>query len=123
MAVGDFRVIRELHCFPPPLSCARLDGQMHWVRRCLLSLLPLAFVGCAILLTEWAYSNFGCTTYGKEFLPCRAYGVDISTFLSFGMFWGKLLLPVAWFISIPWFLYVALSHIEVWWKARNGKQD
>jgi hypothetical protein len=51
-----------------------------------------------------SFAYFAVTTYGKEFLPCLVYGYDISTFLSFGMFWGKLLLPVAWFISIPWTL-------------------
>ena len=85
--------------------------------------MPLAIVGSLILSSEWAFKEFGCTTYGKEFAPCLAYGIDIAVFLGIGMFWSKIALPVAWFISVPWFLYLALLQVEAWWKVRRKKNN
>jgi hypothetical protein len=72
-------------------------------------------------VSEWAFKEFGCTAQGNEIFPCQAYGVDITMFLGIGMFWCKILLPVVWLISVPWFLYVVFSQAETWWKSLNGR--
>jgi hypothetical protein len=95
---------------------------MHWMKRYLISLLPLVSIGSTLYLSEWAFKEFGCRTYGKEFLHCQAYGVDINLLLGIGMYWCKILLPVVWFISVPWFLYVVFSQIETWWKDRHSSR-
>ena len=85
---------------------------MAWAARYIVSLLPLASVGGAILMAEWAFQTFDCSARGKELLPCFAHGIDITLLLGIGLFWCKLLLPVAWFVSVPWFVYVASSHVQ-----------
>jgi len=92
---------------------------MFWIRRYLLSLMPLVSVGVLIFSAEWSFKEFGCTTYSKEFLPCQAYGIDITSFIVIGMYWAKIALPVVWFSSVLWFLYVVMSHVESWWAARR----
>lgn len=91
---------------------------MQWLVRYSVSLLPLGMVLGVMVLSEWAFNAFGCATYGKDILPCYAYGIDITRFLGVGLFWCKILLPVMWFVSVPWFVGVACLHVEAWWKAR-----
>jgi hypothetical protein len=79
--------------------------------------------GVLIWSAEWAYKEFGCTAYGKEFSTCQAHGIDITTFIIVGMYWAKIALPIVWFISIPWFLYVAMSQVESWWAARRKRSN
>lgn len=95
------------------------NSYMFWIRRYLLSLIPLVGVGALILSAECAFKKFECATYGKEFLPCQAYGIDTTSFIIIGMYWAKIALPIVWFISVPWFLYVAMSQVESWWAARR----
>jgi hypothetical protein len=83
---------------------------MRWTTRYLVSLLPLGVVGGGILISEWIFKTFNCATHGKEFVPCFAFGFDITSIVVIGMFWFKYLLPVAWFISVAWFVYVVISH-------------
>lgn len=85
---------------------------MRWIGRYIMSLLPLSVIGGGILVSEWMFRTFDCTTLGKEFVPCFAHGFDITSVVVLGLFWFKFLLPVAWFISVPWFVYVAISHVE-----------
>jgi hypothetical protein len=85
---------------------------MEWIARYVFSLLPLAFIGGAVFLAEWVFERFNCIVRGKNLLPCIAHGMDIAPLLGIGLFWCKLLLPVAWFISVPWFVYVAISHVQ-----------
>lgn len=93
---------------------------MKYRYRYALSLLPLGLTWAIILLAEWAYAAFDCAARGKEFLRCYAYGFEITPLLGIGLFWCKLLLPVMWFISVPWFVYVACQQIEEWWKRRSN---
>ncbi len=92
---------------------------VHWHTRYLLSLAPLTALLGMYFLAEWVFHALGCSTYGKEFLPCFVLGIDISVLLWVGMYLGQLLIPVAWFVSIPWLVWVALSHLEEWWKAKR----
>jgi hypothetical protein len=92
---------------------------MRWIARYIISLMPLSLIGGGILLSECIFKTFNCTTYGKEFNPCFAFGFDVTSVVAIGMFWFKYLLPVAWFISIPWFVYVVISHVEFILKHRQ----
>ena len=83
---------------------------MTWLWRYIVSTLPLAVIGGGVLLAEWAVDRFGCVALGKELLPCLVGASDISPLLGIGLFWFKLLLPVAWMISVPWLIFVAISH-------------
>ena len=93
---------------------------MAWAARYIISLLPLAFIGGAIFLVEWAVKTFNCSARGKDLLPCFAHGMDITPLLGIGLFWCKLLLPVAWFISVPWVVYVAISHVQAIRKSKRS---
>jgi hypothetical protein len=92
---------------------------MKWIVRYIISLMPLSFIGGCVLLSEWVFKKLSCTTYGKEFNPCFASGFDVTSVLVIGMYWFKYLLPVVWFISIPWFIYVIISHVEYLLKHRQ----
>ncbi len=92
---------------------------MKWIVRYIFSLLPLGLIGGGILLSEWLYKTFNCTTTGKEFDRCLAFGFDIEPVVVIGMFWFKYLLPVAWIISFPWFFYLVICHLEVILKSRR----
>jgi hypothetical protein len=83
--------------------------------------MPLVGAGGLILSAEWGFNQFGCSTNGKEFLPCHAFGIEITSFIVVGMYWAKIALPIVWFISVPWFLYVAMSQIEAGWTARRKR--
>jgi hypothetical protein len=94
---------------------------MKWIMRYCQSLAPLIFIGGVVFLSEQLFSALNCTSYGKELNPCFAIGVDIKPFLLLGMFWFKYLIPVAWFISAPWFIYLIISHIESIIKGRRSQ--
>jgi hypothetical protein len=85
---------------------------MKWIIRYIISLLPLSLMGGGIMLSEWIFRTLHCTTNGKEFNPCFVLGFDSSSILFVGMYWFKYLLPVVWFISVPWFIYVMIAHVE-----------
>nr|WP_315487524.1 hypothetical protein [uncultured Undibacterium sp.] len=91
---------------------------MKWITRYITSLLPLSFIGGGILLSEWVFKTLECTTNGKEFSPCFALDFNVTSVLVIGMYWFTYLLPVVWFISIPWFVYVIICHVEYILKQR-----
>jgi hypothetical protein len=86
---------------------------MSWGARYIVSLLPLVLIGGFTLIAEWAFDAFGCEIRGKELPPCFVHGNNIAPLLGIGLFWCKLLLPVAWFISVPSLIYIAISHLQI----------
>lgn len=68
---------------------------------------------------EWAFLRYGCASHGKEIARCYAQGIEITPFLGLGLFWCRLLMPVAVIVALAGILTFALADLAVAWKRRR----
>lgn len=90
------------------------------MKRYLAAITPLLLCGF-VLFASRLFDHLGCAYAGKSVMECNITGLDVTGFVGVTLFYKPLFLFVAWFVSIPWLSYLALSDIEKAWAARTKK--